>query len=237
MSELFANAPLTQAILEARFAGETAIEIARPSIQQAIKAELPNLFVPRAVVAEAPALQPYVFRSADYSESFEIAINRVNYVANAYRGYADFKQRALHFLDIFKRHVPQVTNLNRVGLRYINHIPMLRESPDSPMQLGDYVNIGLTLPLSIPESKLSEMNSVFSVALEGGILKVVLKNELPKTTAEGERLILDFDFVQHENLVIDRLADYVDTAHTHTKRVFMDLVSQKYFPVMRGENA
>lgn len=238
MSELFPNAPLALAVLEARFAGEMAIEMARPAIQRELKSELPILLVPKAVVGLAPALQPYAFQAIDKSETFEIAINRVNYTATVYRGYADFKNKALHFVEIFMRHVPQVTSLNRVGLRYINHIPMLRTSPDAPMQLNDYVNIGLTLPASIPDTNLTGVDTVFSVDMGSGTLKVVLKNEVSKVPRESEILILDFDFYQQQkDLVIDRMAQYLDTAHTHTKQVFIDLISDKYLPVMRGENA
>jgi uncharacterized protein (TIGR04255 family) len=235
MPDLFPNAPLARAILEARFAGETAIEQARTPIQQEIRGDLPQLFVPRFVRDMAPALQAYVFQSADGSESFEVAINRIAYVRKSYAGYADFRNRALYFFGVFQRLVPQVRALNRVGLRYVNHIPMLRESPQSAIRLDDYVNIGLSLPSSIP-SRLTELNSVFSVALDGGTLRVLLKNEAPTDTFETERLLLDFDFGQEKNLNLDGIDGYLELAHRHTKQIFLDLISPKYLPVLRGED-
>ena len=97
------------------------------------------------------------------------------------------------------------------------------------------MTVGLDLPASIPEANLTELNSAFTVRPASGSLKVVLRVEDGPSAAEPERLVLDFDFSQLDDLRLDGLADYLDVAHEQTKRVFTGLISERYLPVMRGE--
>ena len=53
---------------------------------------------------------------------------------------------------------------------------------------------------------------------------------------DSEKLLLDFDFGQHANLQVGQIESYLELAHRHTKQIFMDLISDKYLPVLRGEN-
>jgi len=235
MPDIYKNAPLARAVFQARFPGELAIELARPRIQAALRGAFPKLFVPNAVPGVAPATQPYLFKSSNESESFEIALNSFAYTTTQYPGYARFRQIVLAHARIFSDAVPEVEKLNRVGLRYINRMPILRESKAAAIPLRDYLNVGLELPASIPGANLTELNSAFTVQMDGGQLRVVLKIEEGAGPAEPEVLVLDFDFGQLEDLHIRNLELYLDRAHDHTKRVFTDLIAQEYFPVMRGE--
>jgi len=235
MPDIYKNAPLARAIFQARFPGELAIELARPRIQAALRGSFPKLFVANAVVGVAPAIQPYLFKSPDESESIEIALNSFAYTTTRYPGYARFRETVLTHARIFSEAVPEVGKLNRVGLRYINRMPILRESKAAAIPLRAYLNVGLELPTSIPGANLTELNSAFTVQMDGGQLTVVLKIEEGAGPAEPEVLVLDFDFGQLEHLHIRDLELYLDRAHDHTKRVFTDLIAQDYFPVMRGE--
>ena len=235
MADTYPNAPLARTIFQARFPGETAVDLALPRIQAGLRRTLPKLFVPAAVVGVPPATQPLLFKSPDESESVEIALNSFAYTTNRYPGYAKFREDVLANARIFSEAVPEVEKLNRVGLRYINRIPILRSSKTASIPLKDYLNVGLELPDSIPGANLTELNSAFTVQMDGGQLKVVLQIEAGSSPAEPEVLVLDFDFGQLGDLHIAQLDVYLDRAHEHTKRVFTDLIAPEYFPVMRGE--
>jgi uncharacterized protein (TIGR04255 family) len=234
MPEVFKNAPLRSTIFQLRFAGETAIETARPRIQEAVRAELPKLYVPKVIPDVPLALQPYVFRSADETEAMEIALNTMSYTTTHYEGYANFKARALHFVGHFREAVPQVEELNRVGLRYVNHIRFLRETKQSAIPLNDFLNVHLGLPTGIPAS-LTEINTVFGVDMGEGKLRVAIRHERDDDSLRDERLVLDFDFAQGPGLEIDKIEEYLERAHAHTKQIFVDLISERYLPVIRGE--
>lgn len=235
MSEQFPHAPLVRAIFEVRFPGETAVDLAKPRLQRELRASLPHLLVPKVKLDVAVALQPFIFSTEDQSEAFQVALNSFAYSTGKYPGYVLFKERVLGLARVFSETVPEVQKLNRVGLRYINHMPILRESKAAAIPLQDYLTVGLNLPPSIPGANLTELNSAFTVRLGPGSLKVMLKVEAGPSAAEPERLVLDFDFSQLDDLRLSALADYLDAAHEQTKRVFTDLISDKYLPVMRGE--
>lgn len=235
MSEVFPNAPLVEAVFALQFAGEALIEVVRPKIQEAVRHELPKLFVPRAVADVAPALQPYEFRSDDQTEIVAVAINRFSYHTRKYGGFELFRTRFQHFYGVFAEHI-RLHRLNRVGLRYINHIPVLRPSEGAPIPLADYLRVGIQTPDSIP-AELSELNCAFTVRVgRSDRLHIKLQYKQLDGPAQREILVLDFDFAQTEDLDAANLDTYLDKAHEYTKRVFLDLVSPKYLPLMKGEN-
>jgi uncharacterized protein (TIGR04255 family) len=234
--DIYANAPLAQAICQARFPGELAVEVARPKIQGVVRSALPKLYVPIATPGEAPAMQPYVFKSRDESETLAVAVNSFAFTTTKYAGYAEFRENVLRYVGVFSTAVPEVDTLNRLGLRYINRMPILRESKLAALPLRDYLNVSLQLPASIPGVNLSELNIAFSVQMDSGNLKVMLRVEEGSGPAEREVLVLDFDFAQvGPDLRMGNLATYLDRAHAQTKRVFTDLIADKYWPVIRGE--
>src|SRR5258705_11013665 len=120
MFDTYQHAPLVQTIFQIRFPGELAIETARPRIQAALRRDLQKLSVPQAAPVVALALQAYVFKSDDDSETVEIALNSFTYTTTRYPGYQPFRGRVIEFSRVFTQNVPEVQKLNRVGLRYVN---------------------------------------------------------------------------------------------------------------------
>jgi uncharacterized protein (TIGR04255 family) len=235
MSETFKNAPVVAVIFQLRFAGESVVEIARPRIQQALRPELPKLFVPTCVPGEAPALQPYSLRAADESEAVDLAVNSFAYVSKRYQGFNGFRQSFEKFYRVFSQHV-EIHSLHRVGLRYINHIPVLRESATAAIPLEDYVKVGFKLPSGIPGANLTQLDSTFTVRVDEGSLRLSLQFQKLDTPKQDEVLVLDFDFSLTEDLQVDRVPEYLTRAHEHTKRIFLEMIADKYLPVMKGED-
>jgi uncharacterized protein (TIGR04255 family) len=207
--------------------------MARAAIQERVRDELPKLFVPRATPNVAPALQHYEFRAEDESEGIALALNSFYYYTKRYEGYATFRHRFGHFYRMFSDEV-HIHKLNRAGLRYINHIPVLRPSPESAVPLADYLNVGIKVPAPLAEANLTELNSVFTIRLDQGSLRLLLKLEKLDEPGGREVLVLDFDFGQSDGLAVDRVDHHLDVAHTHTKRIFLELISERYLPVMRS---
>ena len=232
MSEVFPSAPLHEAVFQLRFAGELAIEVARAKIQAALRSELPKLYVPRAIAGQAQALQPLEFRSDDEKEMIGLALNSFSYHSRKYEGFAKFQERFRNFWAIFSEHV-HVHRLNRAGLRYINHIPILRPSETAPIPLEDYLNVGLRLPPNIT-GDLTNLDLVFVSRLDEGVLRIAIAHKKVESPP-SERLLLDFDFAQQDHLTVEAVDDYLDRAHQHTKRIFLELVSDKYLAVMRSQ--
>lgn len=233
MSEIFPNAPLFEAVFQLRFSGEAAVEIARARIQEEVREELPKLYVPRAVPGESLALKPWEFRSDDDSEIVGLAINSFSYHSRKYAGFARFRERFTLFHSVFGQNV-RVHRLNRIGLRYINQFPVLRQSDTATIPLKDYVNVGFDLPSSLANASLVGLNSTFSLRFDnGGSLRVLLQHKEVTEPSKTEILVLDFDFSQDKDLDVSRVMEYLDHAHAQTKRIFLDMVSERYMVVMR----
>lgn len=234
MSEPFPNAPLSTAIFQLRFAGETAVEPGRVQFQDATRDRLPKLYVPKAVAGQPLALQGYVFRSDDEAESVELAINAFTYYTSQYDRFASFRERVLSYFAVFSRFV-RIHRLTRVGLRYVNRIPILRSGPGEGIQLSDYLNVGLTLPERMGGANLTELNTAFTLRMEGGKLRILIQHEQVSDPPGNEVLVLDFDFAQEDQLDVDCLEEYLDRAHADTKQIFVDLIAPRYWQIIKGE--
>lgn len=232
MSETFPNAPLHEAVFQIRFAGELGVEVARARMQAEVRPELPKLYVPKASNGVALSLQAVEFRSEDETEIVGVALNTFSYHSKRYPGFASFRDRFRAFWTLFAEHVT-INRLTRVGLRYVNHIPVLRPSEHAPIRVADYLNVGVSLPPNI-NGDLTNLNMAFVVQLEGGgALRIALEHKRLEPPA-SEILVLDFDVALQDALEVHAVETYLDRAHEHTKRIFLDLVSEKYLAVMRS---
>jgi uncharacterized protein (TIGR04255 family) len=231
MSEVFPNAPLREAVFQVRFTGELAVEVARAQIQTRLRADLPKLYVPQSAPGVALALQPVQLRSQDESEMIGLAINSFSYHSKTYKGYSKFEERFRRFWAVFTEYV-HPSRLTRVGLRYVNHIPILRQSETAPIPVSDYLNVAFQMPPTIA-GDLTHLNTVFVVRMEEGVLRIVMEHKKVEAP-ESEILLLDFDFAQQDNLEVSRIDEYLERAHRHTKRIFLELISPKYLTVMRS---
>lgn len=46
---------------------------------------------------------------------------------------------------------------------------------------------------------------------------------------------MDFDYAKSEDLTMDKLNEYLDESHAHTKKIFNEVITKEYLQVMRGE--
>ncbi len=97
----YPNAPLIEAVFEIRFPGEPAIECHRDRFFQLIRAEYKNVWVPTLREGQAPALEPYQFKSDDGFCSVLAAINRFGFSPKKYEGFERFKSEALRLIGLF----------------------------------------------------------------------------------------------------------------------------------------
>ena len=106
----------------------------------------------------------------------DLAINAFTYYTSRYDGFASFRDRVFSYLRVFSAFV-RIHRLTRVGLRYINHIPILRTGPGEGIPLTDYLNVGLQLPEHIGAASLTELNTAFTLKLERGQLRILIRHE------------------------------------------------------------
>ena len=232
MSELFPRAPLVATVFQLRFGGEIAVEQARPLIQDAVRKELPLLFVPKATPGVAPALQGYSFKAEDDREGVDVALNSFTYVTTQYPGFESFKDQSLRFLNIFLELVP-VHRPNRLGLRYVNQIPILRGSPKALIPVEDYLTIDFLLPSMVANRGYTDLDVRLRIPTDHGSMRIHVDHATEDR--DKEVLRLDFDYSESDGIVLADVKSFLDRAHDMTKRLFMDIVSPQYLELIRKE--
>lgn len=227
--DVYPNSPLAEVVFELRFPGEPAVECRRDEYYATIRSDFPYVWVPDVEVGKPPALQPYQFKSEGDAQTVMAAINRFAYSTKRYGGFACFKPRALElaggFCDRFG-----IRKLSRIGLRYINIIPFVRDVGRIPWQ--QYFTVRMNLPANAFDC-LTSVNIAYEAKCDAGT--ITTRIACVRSGEADEAFLLDFDFAKTESATTAGLSAAIQEAHDETKRVFQEIVSDQYKSVMRGE--
>ncbi len=234
MGELYKNAPLIEAVFEITFPPELSIETKRDEFYKKIRNEFPEINLPLQTDQEPYPLKNYLFRDTKREKGVAYSINKFSYRCYKYYGFARFKEESLRHLKMFAEYFG-IKNLERTGLRYVNHIPILSE--DGVIPVERYLHFGYKLPESIPE-KYNLLHSVIFVRLGKGNLRILIqyvKRPDPPDPLRSEIILLDFDYFLEGKLSSANIETYLDDSHQHTKKIFEDLTTEEYKVIMRQE--
>jgi len=227
--DVYPKSTLAEVVFELRFPGEPAIECRRDEYFRAIRREFPKVWVPNTELGKAPALQPYQFKSKDDAETVMVAINRFAYSTKQYAGFPKFKPRALKLAKGFCERFA-IRKLNRMGLRYINIVPFVRDAGRIPWQ--QYFTVRMNLPADAFDC-LTNVNFAYEAKCDAGT--ITTRVACVRSDTADEAFVLDFDFAKTERVTAAKLAAAIQEAHDRTKQVFQQIVSDEYKAVMRGE--
>jgi uncharacterized protein (TIGR04255 family) len=232
MPGLYKNAPLKSASFEARFHGDLSIESRRGEFQRLVKSEFPHLYVPHAATDKAPALQHYQFKREDASASVMLALNSFVYTSTAYPGFdaftSDIERLWEKFSSLFD--VPAFT---RLGLRYINNLPIIR-SDAGAIPLSNYVTANLKVTPSLPSGTIYDLGYSVVCERDGGQMRILLQNEQSRDGVEV--LLLDLDFSKKGVIERNERQRFIDSAHKEIETLFLELISPDYKQIMEGAN-
>ncbi|MDQ7783583.1 MAG: TIGR04255 family protein [Desulfomonilaceae bacterium] len=224
------NSPLVEVVFEVRFPGETVIESRRHEIQEIVRAEFPNLLVPRVEAGMAVSLEPFRFEKQDGSAGVMVSINRFGYYCRAYPGFDRFSAECLRVMDLLGSIVP-IRRLNRIGLRHINIIPFLRE--DDLVPFSYFFELGDKMLESLPGG-IENISMAF--ALSGGGGKITTRIEsITRTDGSQEAFLLDFDYAKEGELTFGQVRDYLKEAHDRSADLFHRLITPNYRDYIKGE--
>lgn len=235
-AEVYPNSPLVEVVFEIRFPGELQVECERHKFWQRVRNDYPTIRVPHPDSKKAMALMPYRFDHQEQDITIIVAMNTLGLSATGvYPGYQAFRREFLRIQKIFGE-VFSVPKLSRVGWRYVNVIPFVREAGLIP--LSRFLTLGFRLPPAIPE-RFNTLDLTFSAKTDGGTITTRLQSLIRGDQKENaEALLLDFDYGKdgkEQELLFDKVGDYMDEAHSFTRRLFEDLITDKYRSYLRGE--
>lgn len=111
--------PLVEAFVRIQFPGDARIDRFRGDFQLRNRDAYPQLFVPRAVEGEAPALQHYRFSNENQTSSVSLAVNSLAVSTKEYPGWSSFRERVLNLWRLINDEI-RPKNLTRLGVRFVN---------------------------------------------------------------------------------------------------------------------
>lgn len=228
MNEIYKNAPLIEAIFEIRFPAEISIKCKTDLFYNKIKEKFP-------VLAMHPPGAPHIydFLNKEQNEIIRIGLDRISYHSKKYEGgFNKFQEDALKYLYLFIN-IYNIEKVSRTGLRYVNHIPIVKI--DGVVPLEKYINFGYKLPSKDIPNKFELLNTILVVKIDGGKLKILLETKRMLDITKTEVLVLDFDFMFSGKLDVKSIVEYIAESHKHTKAIFEDLISEEYKKLMKGD--
>ena len=228
MSRLYKNPPLIEAIFEIRFPAELSIECRRDKFYEKIRNDYPQILVP-VVMGESPSLKSYEFRGLEGKKIIRCSINMFSIHTNKYEGFARFREDCLKYTKLFNG-LYSITSLKRTGLRYINHIPIVRIEGCIPIQ--EYLKFGYSLPSELGMDKYELFDTTLITRVGEGKLRLLTRYLEVPGAPQKEFILLDFDHYHEGELEAGKIADYLSKSHMHTKKIFEDIISDKYKMVM-----
>jgi uncharacterized protein (TIGR04255 family) len=231
--EVYPNSPLAEVVFEIRFPGELQVECERHLFWEKIRREYPAIRVPHPNPEKALALVPYRFDRLDKEMTVMVAMNSLTLSALKYPGFKEFKKELIRISKIFGETF-KVKKLSRASWRYVNVIPFVRENGLIP--LGQFLKLGFKLPSSIPE-RFKTLSLAFDVETKGGRITTRLET-LIREDSKQEAILLDFNYgkdVAQADLCFADVEKYIDEAHTFTRQLFEDLITDEYRQYLRGD--
>jgi uncharacterized protein (TIGR04255 family) len=223
-SPLLMTPPLQLAICEVRFPGDPEVEVQRGAFYRKIKQEFPSLYVPNVSDGQPLALQHYRFVSRN-EDWLALAVNSFAYgvTSESYKSFEVFKNSFMSYLAQFRDVYSHLEGFTRIGLRYINHLPVKRGAEGEiafvPMKLPSLINGQVQNTLHVTEHQINN-----------GVIRVVID-----TTQEGlspNLALLDFDFVYSADIInpipVSDLGDRLEDAHEVVKDILRSLIVEDY---------
>lgn len=230
-NEIYKNAPLIETVFEVRFPVELSIECNRDKLYNKIRSIYSKVLLPVIVTGKAIAFEPYRFESADGNNGIMLSIDKLSFYSKKYEGFNFFEKETMRVFSIFEE-LFKIQKLRRVGLRYINFIPFIRENDIIPIE--NYLNIKIIFPNSI-KTDFKNLSLIFvSQIKEGGDLTTRIESAISNDKKQ-EGIILDFDYAQQGDLYFSQIDKYLKESHNTTKYIFEQLITDNYKKVMRGE--
>ena len=132
IEEIYPNSPLIEVICELRFQRNLKIECQRHGFYGKISKKYPHILVPDFSPTTPSALIPYKFEPENRNCGVKLAIDKFSYYDKKYEGHKKFIKEFTRLFDLFSK-TYLINKPTRVGWRYINVIPFIRDSGLIPL--------------------------------------------------------------------------------------------------------
>ena len=231
---VYDNQPLSEVSMEIRFRGELSIEQKRADFYKKIRSEYSDIQVPHANAGVAPALQHYRFRNPENKDCIQLAIHSYSYSQKKYSGYKSFISEALKHYK-FAHELFGINEFTRIGWRYSNVLPIVRESGFIPIK-NVFKNSIVSFSLMDMNYKNMNFSSTFSLHKAIVNLNVVA---VVNSVDKSEALVLDtdvyFDNTCDHSIELGKIDESFDYLHRIGRNIFESTITDEYRKFLKGE--
>jgi uncharacterized protein (TIGR04255 family) len=191
---------------------------------------------PRPEQAELKPLRIFVFENVQKSRVVTVSLETLTLLVKDYLHFEDFKKALAAALtpaiEIF-----HLSTVQRIGLRYINRIPIPTEQAESHYR--KYVRSPLGLDAIPKESHLNNFLTELSMSLDAAKKLTIRCGLLPVQVDQATRTyLLDFDCYSLANISLSEndLRNTLDEYHAAIESEFVRAATPEYWKYMvKGE--
>jgi uncharacterized protein (TIGR04255 family) len=242
--------PLSEVAFEISFPRQFLVENRIAEFQQSISASYPNSsdeFMvrlppsvgfgkpPRPGGALVTPVRTFVFQNQGGTRSVKASVVNVNFVVTDYRDFDDYKSALLVVLSSAIR-IFELRRIERFGLRYVNRIPIPRQT--GPMAFRNYVRPPIDLSF-FDAHTLANFLLEARLDLEGEKKLTIRGGLLPLDIDDGDyTYLLDLDSYSDTPRAIsqDDLPSILDDYHQAIEAEFRRSMTDRYWKYLeKGE--
>jgi len=236
IDEVFPYNPLREVAFEIRFPMNLRVMPGVWKVQEELESEYPQLQREETQLLNTVASTSYVFTNPEQGRAARVGEDRFAIIFTQYENFEAFSseiiKRAQRFCEMFS-----VERFTRVGLRYVNNIPISSEASDGGVvQLSRYVQPYIDLTRT--QSHVTQLNQFgLEVILQRdscllGVRSALLKN--PQSSLE-KVYVIDFDASVEEESKPEKLPELLQELHHHIQLEFLSHITEEYKQLMRGQ--
>lgn len=232
LKEVFLNNPLREVAFEIRFPMNLRVMCGIYEVQELLKDDYPEVSREETKSLDTPTEITYVFSNPERSRTVRVGEDRFAVSFTRYESFEEFKAQALGYSKRFCN-MHNIEQLNRVGLRYINNIPIPIEGNN--VSLNRYVTPYLNDTL-VQSNLLNRFAVQLVMRIDDFLLQVhsglVIE---PEMLNQGNVVyILDLDAFIGKTKA-EELSGLLDRFHHRVQIEFLSHITEEYKEQMRRQ--
>jgi len=226
LNEVFPANPIREVDFEIRFTPRLRVQAEPWRFQEALVPDYPDVGLESVLLANGTTASVTVFQNVDKARLIKVSAQNMALAFSAYANFEEFKEEVLRRTEEFCK-IFDVTSLTRVGLRYVNEIPLPTQETESlRVHVRPIVEFD-RIPLETVQQFALQMTANM------GNHMILLRTAL--LPGPVRFYILDIDAYTETVQPTTRIATLLDEFHDAAQKVFLSHVTGEYKKIMRAK--
>jgi uncharacterized protein (TIGR04255 family) len=225
LEEVFPANPIREVDFEIRFTPRLRVQAEMWRFQEELVEEYPDVGLESAILPNGTTLSITVFQNQRKARVIKVSPHNMALAFSSYNNFEEFKdevqRRTSNFCGIF-----EISSLTRIGLRYVNEIPLPTQQPES---ITKYVR-------PLVEFERIPLHSVqqFAMQVASQLNDHMILVRTAMLAGPVRTYILDIDAYTETIQPMSDIPSLIERFHASVQHVFLDHVTDEYRDVMRG---